>query len=163
MSGTRASALRQNRQRRAVGRTGTGGYLDIDLSALPKNMEALWVRESVLGDTSQSGISRAMQRGYEPAMATQYPDFAEPLLPGQTRKDTDIVRRGGSVLMVRDKRIGEQERAEQRDESHDAVATVQRMQDMRDQMDGRNFKLDTGSRVSDEIDRTGAGPDLIRE
>lgn len=103
------------------------GTLHVNTAALSAEYELMWATAAVLGADWNENIRLQMsQRGFVPVMASELPDEAPPLLPGETRKDTDVIRRGGCVLMKRPKRHGLAEREELAQQNADALRSVNR-------------------------------------
>ncbi len=84
-----ARASRVNTSREAQARPVIGGEverlrLDIDISKLPRDLEATWVREEVAGKYDSENVQRAMEeRGFQPATYDELNLPKPPVLPGR--------------------------------------------------------------------------------
>lgn len=107
--------------RHATARASIGGEakgrLDIDLTGLPPDMEACWIRESIMGQRDDNNISDALNRqGYECVPPDMLTNTAVKRLPGEVATSDQILRRSGHILMMRPIEIADEARAVQRDE-----------------------------------------------
>lgn len=73
-----------------------------------------WVAETVHNAPNDGRVEAALQDGWSPVDATEYPELRAPTLPGRERTD-NLVRKGGQILMQTDKW-----RYEQSVEDHEA-------------------------------------------
>jgi hypothetical protein len=131
------------------------GKLDIDVSSLPPDLEATWIRESTLGEYDDNNVQDAMERGYRPVEAKDLPGYQTFKLPGargSTMPDDTLVRKGGVVLMARDRRLAEAERAAYADETAENLRSV--ALEPSAPKDGRNFQ-DTPAEFSVQTERRG--------
>ena len=112
-----ARTTRTNESRAADARPEIGGpierlRLDIDVSKLPREMEATWVREVVAGQPDDENVQRAMEeRRMRPATYDELNLPKPPVLPGRAVETHGLIRRGGSILMVRERAVAQKERA----------------------------------------------------
>ena len=130
------------------------GRLDIDVSGLPVGMEATWIRETCLGEADDDNIVSAMERGYQPATTDDLPSYKKYRLPGARGSDTEdsLIRRGGQVLMIRDRTIGDEERAHYAAQTNEAARSVAR--DNAAPKDGRNFQDMPGAGISTTVEKS---------
>ena len=111
-----ARASRTNTSRAAASRPAVGGAverlrLDIDVSKLPKELEATWVREETAGKYDRENVQQALEdRGMRPATYEELNLPKPATLPGRDTETHGLIRRGGSILMVRERAIAEDER-----------------------------------------------------
>lgn len=129
------------------------GRLDIDVSALPNDLEPTWIREECLGEYQGDNVAAALERGYRPVTADELPQYKTRRLPGargNADSDDTLIRRGGQVLMVRDRQIAEQERQAYAEMTDEATRSVAR--DTAAPKDGKNFR-DLEPEVSVRVDR----------
>jgi hypothetical protein len=122
---------RTSMSRAANGRPAIGGAdagtLHVDTSAVSGDLELMWATETVLGADFRENVRLQMQtRGFQPVLVSEMPNEAPPLLPGEKRNEHDCVRRGGLVLMKREKRIGQGEREDLRLDNAEALRSVNR-------------------------------------
>lgn len=112
---SRAEMARSNRMRPPVGGGfETQGQLYVDPAAIPPGMEAQWVRETCTGQYDDGNVQLNLeQRGFEPATTDEFPELAPRYLPGR-RPDGNLIRRGGQVLMLRPKAVGDMERRQRK-------------------------------------------------
>lgn len=116
------------------------GRLEIDVSSLPVDSEPTWIRESIRGEYDDDNVQRAMERGFTPVQASDLASYTTHRLPGargSTHQDDNLIRKGGLILMQRDRRLGEAERAAHNAETAEALRSVSR--EKSDLKDGRNF------------------------
>ena len=104
--------------RAATARQVIGGnsdsLLDIDVSGLPSDMEATWIRESTTGDYDHANIRAAqMRRGYVPVTTEMLPHMNPAPLPGQPADSSGLIREGGLLLMMRPKKRTAEDRDKQ--------------------------------------------------
>jgi hypothetical protein len=146
---TRSSESRIASTRRAIGGQ-PRGRLDVDLTGLPADMEACFIRERTLGEPDRNNVADAMDRGFEPATRDMLPNAAPRLLPGEEPDRHGLIRVGGQILMVRSKRDGDEEREYRRrdtDEREKAAARVGEAPEAK--LDRDNFRED--SRVTERV------------
>ena len=137
---------------------GHRGRLDIDVSDLPDDVEATWIRETFLGQYDDDNITSAMERGFRPVTKGDLPRYTAHRLPGargSAVSDDTLIRRGGQVLMMRDRQIARDERAFYAAETAQAARSVAR--DTAAPKDGRNFQNMPGEGVSSTFERPAPG------
>ena len=122
-SKTRAQTSRDANARPAIGGVLERLRLDIDVSKLPRDMEATWVREYTAGQPDDENVQRALEeRGMKPATYDELNLPVPPVLPGRERETHGLIRRGGSILMIREREIARQERAELAEANEEILA-----------------------------------------
>lgn len=136
---TRADDSRTATSRLSLG--GERGRLDIDISSLPKNLVPTWIREETRGEMDDDNVQSAQERGYVPVLTSDLPSYKKfARLPG-ARKDVaedELIRRGGMVLMARERHIDREERDIYSQQTKGAIKSVAR--DLAAQRDGTNVK-----------------------
>lgn len=134
---------------------GESATLTVNTSALSEDLELMWATETVLGADFRENVRLQMQsRGFQPVLVSEMPDEAPPLFPGEKRDEFALIRRGGMVLMKREKRIGQQERQELADQNAEALRSVNReLEDSIAAQPGMERIKDGG--VSERIERRG--------
>jgi hypothetical protein len=147
---------RSAQARPAVGGPADGqGRLYVDPSLIPDGMEVQWVREEVYGQYDGGNIQHNLeQRGFEPVTRKDVPQLAPKELPGRETQG-DLIRRGGLVLMMRPREVGEQERAERK--ASDAATLRSVNKELEKGLDGKNFQRTDDSGVSVTLDRSSTG------
>jgi len=124
----------------------------VDLSGLPSGKEACFIREYTLGERDLSNVQRAMGDGYEPATAEMFPNANPKLLPGDKDETHGLIRRGGQILMIRDKSVGDAEREYQRQEVQSQKNAAIRLSEAPGSgasFDGHNFTVAETNRVAE--------------
>ena len=144
---SRASESRAATARVAIGGE-YAGELAIDTSALPANVDAVWIRESCLGERDRANLQSAMRRGFRPATTDMLPQEAEALFPGDVADPHKLIRRGGSILMVRPRELATEERAFVQREDAARKAASARL----DIKEDDNFHEDRRNRVTERSD-----------
>ena len=139
-----STATRASESRVATTRPAIGGEvrrrLDVDLTGLPDDMEACFVREYCLGERHLDNVQAAMDRGYRPASVEMFPNANPIVLPGDADETHGLIRRGGQILMIREKRIGDAERNAQHEDVKEQQRAAQRIaQAPEAALDGKNF------------------------
>lgn len=139
MARTRAEETRAASARPLMGRR--DGELNVDTSSLPSNVVPKWIRETCRGEYDDHNVQRAMEDGFKPVLASELRGFTTHRLPGargSEHQDDELVRRGGMVLMVRDRDLDRQERAALHQETLSDIRSVAR--DSGAPKDGHNFQ-----------------------
>lgn len=154
---SRPSRAQESRaaEARPIITTDQKGRLEIDVSSLPNDLEPTWIRESFRGEYDDNNVQFAMERGFRPLDISEMPGYRTHKLPGargSNHQDDTLIRRGGMILMVRDKRLGDQERALHAQETAETLRTV--AHDTGAPKDGRNFK-DVAPEYSARTERPG--------
>ena len=155
---TRAATSRQATTRRPIGGE-PRLRLNVDLTGLPSDMEARWVTASVLGQAQDDNVQAALMDGWQPVTTEMLPNANPPLLPGRADESGGIVRRFGSILMMRRRADcdADRERLREADEEAKNAAvrlSVNRAEDGGEGFDGRNFVEDANNKI---VERTTAG------
>jgi hypothetical protein len=149
---TRAATSRTLSARPAIGgAVDTRGRLHIDPSHIPPGMEVQWVRESVYGEYDEGNLEANLeQRGFQPATTDDFPGLAPPEFI-RKRRDDNLIRRGGLVLMFRPTEVGVAERAERKRADEATIRAVNK--ELEKGMDGKNFQASPDSGVQVALDR----------
>lgn len=147
---TRASEARSAVARPPV--AGRGSLLDVDTSGLAPDVEVTFIRETCHGEYDEANVTSAMMRGYTPVTTDDLPGGAGPTLPGRKRED-NLIRRGGLILMQRPKAAAEAERADFIAADRSAKASVAR--EVAGAMDGKNFQALSERPVTAVTERNG--------
>jgi len=109
---------RQDRDNRAAQRPQLSADRRTRLYVPPEvkkeDKEYRWVAETVQNAPNDGRVEAALQDGWAPVNADDYPSLRAPTLPGRERQD-NLVRKGGQILMEIDKW-----QYEQRVEDHEA-------------------------------------------
>ena len=157
MSGTRESTTRAATQRAALGDK-PRLRLDTDLTGLPSDMEAVWVRETNGGAIDEGNIEDALDRGLQFATREMLPLARKSAtIPGRPAPTDSLIRRMDAVLMVGPKRVFQAEREAVAARGQAQIASVQRLgNDAGAELDGENFI--ENSKVHDEVQRAGRPP-----
>lgn len=71
----------------------------VDPSTIPAESRYFWMRESTLGQPDEANVTKMMMAGWKPVPATRHPELIPPRLPGREDEMTQIIRRGGLILM----------------------------------------------------------------
>ena len=155
---------RANTSRAATTRPAIGGQLerlrlDIDVSALPKELEATWVREIVAGEPDDENVQRALEeRGMRPATYEELHLAPPPRLPGRDAETHGLIRRGGSILMVRERAVAKQERAELAQANEDILADATGARGFKKAVRKRGMEVpDSENQVSTVVTTKGVG------
>jgi hypothetical protein len=152
MADTRATTSRIATQR-PLASGAARNRLDVDLTGLPDDLEAVFVREETLGQYDQGNIEHALARGLTPATTDMLPNNAPVVLPGREPPNHNLIRRGGQILMVGRKADLQAERDAAVEEGEAQIASAQRMSAVKGaEIDGRNYQ-DLPAQVTDHIDR----------
>lgn len=129
---SRTNASRTAQARPAVGGTVEPLRLEIDTSKLPAGFEATWVREMIAGEYDGENIQRALEtRGMRPATYDELNLPAPPVLPGREKETHGLIRRGGSILMVRPVEVAEDERDALAQANEDAIRAANNARDFK--------------------------------
>jgi hypothetical protein len=149
---TRTEGARASSMRPAIGGNARG-LLDLDGAHLDTaKFDYMWATESVFGADMRENVRTQMAtRGFVPVMASEMPTEAPPLLPGEERKDTDCIRRGGCVLMKRPRRVAIAERAELAEQNAEALRSVNR--DFRETVAQQGAEIARDSGVREQVER----------
>jgi hypothetical protein len=152
---SRTSMTRAANGRPAIGGA-DGGTLHVDTSAMSGDLELMWATEQVLGADYRENVRLQMQtRGFQPVMVGEMPGEAPPLFPGEKRDEHALIRRGGMVLMKREKRIGLAERQDMREDNVEALRSVNReLEETVNATPGMERLKDSG--VTERIERRSA-------
>jgi hypothetical protein len=138
------------------------GRLEIDISGLPDDMEACWIREMILGQRDDNNVSNALNvQGYEVVPPSMLPGAVYRGLPGDSADVApQVIRREGHVLMMRPKHWGDAERTEHADEVQRQKNAAVRVPDAPGaSIDNKNFK-----EVASVVDeRSGVRPRGFKE
>lgn len=139
---TRAETSRAASARPAIGGQINRGRLEIDVSALPDDVEPTWIREIERGEYQHDNVASAMERGYVPVEASQLPQYKSRALPGApvgTQTDDTLIRRGGMVLMARPRHLADEERRYHAEVTAQRARSVAKQNDPAAPKDGTNF------------------------
>lgn len=158
---TRAQGMRDANKRPDF--AGHRSRLDVNLAALPPDMEVLWVRDSYLGENDRDNLQDAMdRRGFRPATLGEFPEAGGRMLPGEQVNPHALIRRGGLVLMVRPKDWGDDERAAIAQEHRETLQSVARAPELAAQLDGKLYAESAQNRVQSGTGVTTTRPPASR-
>ncbi len=88
------------------------GKLFFDPEKVPAGKDYLWVVETLLGEAKVDNLQSSYYIGWRPVPAARHPEMIVPDFGGPLSNiDRQYIRRGGQILMERDKKIGDAERA----------------------------------------------------
>jgi hypothetical protein len=148
-----AMARSQSMRPPAGGRAGeTRGRLYIDPALVPPGMEAQWIRETVNGERDDGNIEIALsERGFVAATTDDFPSIKTAELPDR-RSNSNLIRRGGMILMLRPKQEGEHERAVRA--ASDAATLRAVNKELAQQADGKVIQGLPGAAVQTAVDST---------
>jgi hypothetical protein len=122
-------------------------------------MEAVFVRETCLGQYDDANIEFALARGLTPATTDLLPGNKPVVLPGREPPKDNLIRRGGQILMVAPKATLQAERQEAIEEAQAQIDSAQRTSSVKDaEIDGRNYQDLPATVLEDRINDR----DLIR-
>lgn len=122
---SRSASDRAGQLRQAMGGE-FRGILHIDASEIPRGWSMEWKVESVYGQPNREGLRQNMQYGgWTPVLASEMPNYASPMLPGDTEVDT-FIRRGGQILMKRPLEHTQDKIAAQREQTASDIAMLDR-------------------------------------
>jgi hypothetical protein len=158
---SRTAMSRAANSRPAIGGANGAGVLDVDLTGLDtSSYEFMWATASVLGqDAIETNVRIQMShRGFLPVLASELPGAAAPLLPGESRPEHALVRRGGAILMKRPRHLGEEERLQLRRDNRDALRGVTREADTTLRDNGIDKTSDFGVQSQREVREERARP-----
>lgn len=158
-----ASRVRETRtatQRPAIGGE-YRGRLHIDTALLDPSRDYTWIREETLGERDKGNIQDALDaQGYDPVSASDHPELAGKSLPGWEDKDK-LVRRGGLVLMSRPKPVALAAKAQQHQETQDALRSVAReLETTRGRGDPQYLQKPRDEQIAVTVDRGDTGTGL---
>jgi hypothetical protein len=130
------------------------GRLDVDLTGLPDDMEAVMIRETILGQRDRDNLEDALSRGLVPATTDMLPHATSQfILPGDDGPKDKYIRRGSNILMVGKKRDLQGDRAHHRARGEAQIRSAARLADGKSSpIDGENF-VETSPEVSDRMER----------
>ena len=151
----RAANTRDATSRASIGGDAKG-RLDIDMTGIPPDMEATWIRETLLGQRDDNNVSDALNRqGYDIVSPSILTNFKRKRLPDDKSAEETIVRSSGHILMMRPKVYAEEDRAEQREEVKRQQNAAIRVADVK----GANLGSEAFREVSPnvEVRHSGAG------
>lgn len=86
------------------------GPLDVPSDEIPDNMDYLWIRDTLIGDPSQSRFPEMKKRGWMPVPASRHPNLVEGDAPWRPSDKSSYLFCKGLVLCERPKHFGEEER-----------------------------------------------------
>ncbi len=154
---TRKHTSRAADARPAVGGSTERFRLDIDTSKLPPELEATWVREMVKGERDIENVQRALEdRGMRPATYEELNLSVPPRLPGDTTETHGLIRRGGSILMIRERELADEERADLAQVNEEIIATAKDAAPFKEGIQKRGFEApDRENRVSTKVTTKG--------
>ena len=165
-----AEPTRNSQSRAAMARPAIGGdersLLNIDLTGLPSDMEATWVREQTMGEYDHQNIRTALNRnGYTPVTTDMLPQAHAITLPGAPKDENNLIREGGLILMMRPKTTASAAREAQRQEDEAAKNAATRIPEMstdagKSSIDGDNF---VEHRQITERVASGAAPEKFKD
>ncbi len=140
---------------------GSPAILHVDTSKLPRDLEVMWATKSVLGSENLENIRLQMGRGFYPVLASEMPDEASQLLPGQAHSENSLVERGGLVLMKRPRALGDEERGLLAADNAEVLRAVNR--DFEQQIAGTGgFEQLAGGGVVERTERSVGGGSAAR-
>lgn len=100
------------------------GRLYIDPHLIPKDKVYEWKREATLGEYDENNMQDAMINGWRAVPADRHPELRPPSLPGREHNANEYIRRGGLILMEKDKRMVQAEKERLRSENLAAMQAV---------------------------------------
>lgn len=155
-----AHPSREASSRLALSRPAIGGdfkgRLWLDPSTLDPSFDYQWIRESTLGERDEGNLQMAMDdNGFVPVDSKELPGAAGSRLPGQKAAD-GLIRRGGLILMKRNREIAQEQELQLRVANEQAVAGVTK--DLSGLQDGKYVQQLPGAQVMSSMETTASGP-----
>ena len=77
------------------------GKLYVDQHKVKKGYTYRWVRESSRNEADPSNVTDAQINNWQPVPASLHPEMVPPALPGDEAKQSQVIRRGGLILMMK--------------------------------------------------------------
>lgn len=123
------------------------GKLYVDPHRVPKGWSYRWVRESTRNEPDPSNITEAQIIGWLPVPAADHPELVPPPLPGEEGNVSQVIRRGGLMLM---KRLTKDVQADRRALREENMASIQGIAAFTDHADALMPRFDRSGPVQIE-------------
>lgn len=101
MARTPRSAQTRRAEEHPMAATRYRGKLYIDPHKVKKGYTYRWVRESARNEPDPSNVTDSQINNWVPVPASLHPELVPPPLPGEEDKQSQVIRRGGLILMMK--------------------------------------------------------------
>lgn len=120
------------------------GKLYVDPHKVKKGFTYRWVRESSRNEPDPSNVTDAQIGNWQPVPASLHPELVPPALPGEEAKQSQVIRRGGLILMMKPTA---EVREDRRAVSRENLENIQGIADFTSHADELMPRFDRSSKV----------------
>lgn len=124
MARTPRSAQTRRAEEHPMAATRYRGKLYIDPHKVKKGYTYRWVRESARNEPDPSNVTESQINDWVPVPASLHPELVPPPLPGEEAKQSQVIRRGGLILMMKPTHLYEAGRQAVREENMQAIEGI---------------------------------------
>ncbi len=98
--------------------------LHIDPSAIPENMDYMWVRDSLRGEPDKTRMTMQKRRGWTPVPAANHPEMIPEFDSGRSHHLDGYIHHSGLILCQRPKEFGDIEKEMEKEANYIAMQNI---------------------------------------